>query len=89
LSAREVYAETWYSPQVGFDIKQIEYSSTGATYVTMELQDYERQLTVDDTQFLITGTFPILAIISLIIAIAAVVVIYLLRRKRVVLPENN
>lgn len=76
------YAETYYSPQVGFDIKQVEYDSTGTTQVTMELLDYECQPTGDDTQFLTTGIFPILTIFSIIIAISAIVAIYLLKRKR-------
>jgi hypothetical protein len=84
-----VYAETWYSPQVGFDIKQIEYASTGETHVTMELLDYERQQTVNDTQFLATGTLPVLAIISVLIAVSAIVVIYLLRSKHSALPASN
>jgi hypothetical protein len=74
-----VYAETWYSPQVGFDIKEIEYDSTGAATVTMELLEYEHQPTVGDTQFLTTTIFLILAISSIITAIVA---IYLLKRKR-------
>lgn len=85
------YAETYYSPQVGFDIKQIEYDSTGKAYVTMELLDYECPPTGDDTQFLTTGIFPILTIFSMIIAISAVIVIYLLKRKRTEIqsPTND
>jgi hypothetical protein len=83
------YAETWYSPQVGFDIKQIEYDSTGRAYITMELLDYEWQSTGDDTPFLTTGIFPILTIFSMIIAISAVIIIYLLRRQRTELPVSN
>lgn len=84
-----VYAETWYSPQVGFDIKQIEYASTGETHVTMELLDYERQQTAGGTEFSVTGMLPILAIISVIIAVSAIVIIYLLRSKRSAIPESN
>jgi len=83
------YAETWYSPQVGFDIKQIEYDSTGRSYITMELLDYELQPIGDDTPFLTTGIFPILTIFSMIIAISAIVVIYLLKRKRTDLSVSN
>lgn len=85
------YAETYYSPQVGFDIKQIEYDSTGKSYVTMELLDYEWQPAGNQTQFLTTGIFPILAIISIIIAISAIVAIYLLKRKRTAVqyPTND
>jgi hypothetical protein len=85
-----VYTETWYSPEVGFDIKQIEYASSGTAQVTMELLDYERQPTaVDDTQSLTTGILPLLTIISIIIAISAIVVIYLLRSRRATLPDAN
>jgi hypothetical protein len=84
------YAETWYSPQVGFDIKQIEYASTGTAQVTMELLDYERQPTaVDDKQSFTTGILPIVTIVSIIIAISAIVVVYLLRSRRAALPGSN
>jgi hypothetical protein len=83
------YAETWYSPKVGFDIKQIEYDSTGKACVTMELLDYEWQSTGDGSAFLTTGIFPILTIFSMIAAISAVIIIYLSRRTGTDLPVST
>ncbi|MCW4034823.1 MAG: hypothetical protein NWF03_05615 [Candidatus Bathyarchaeota archaeon] len=81
------YAETWHSPQVGFDIKQIEYDSTGTSYFTVELLDYEhlnsQPTVVDDTQSLTTEMVLILASFSIVIAVFAVVVIYLLKHKKI------
>ena len=84
------YVETWYSSQVGFDIKQIEYDSTGTSQITMELLDYERQQTVNDTQFLTTEIILTLTIL-MITAISAIATIYLLKRKRTEIqsPTND
>jgi hypothetical protein len=79
------YAETWHSPQVGFDIKQIEHDSTGTSYATMELLDYERhdsQQIVNDSQFLTAEMIPILASFSAIIAVSAIIIIFLLKHKK-------
>jgi len=85
------YAESYYSPQVGSDIKQIEYDSTGTPQITMELLDYEYHQTIDDTQFLTTEIIIILTIFSIIIAISVIVTIYLLKRKRTEIqsPTND
>ena len=80
------YAETWHSPQVGFDIKQIEHDSTGTSYVTMELLDYERhdsQPIANDSQFLTAEMIPILAGFSAILAVSAIIVIFLLKNKKI------
>jgi hypothetical protein len=74
------YAETFYSSQVGFDVKQIEYDSTGNAYLTLELLDYKTQTTpTNDAQVSATNMLELL-IISSIIAVSAVVVILLLKR---------
>jgi hypothetical protein len=83
------YAETWYSPKVGFDIKQIEYDSTGKAYMTMELLDYEWQSTGGGSTFFTTGIFPILTIFSMISAISVVIFIYLSRRKGTDIPVSS
>ncbi len=75
------YAEIYYSPEVGFDVKQIEYDSTGTFQATMELLDYEYQTTGDDPQLLTTGIFQILIVLT-IMAILAVAAIYLLKKKK-------
>ncbi len=75
------YAETYYSPEVGTDVKMIEYDSIGTIQSTMELLSYEYQSIGDDSQLLTTGIFPIL-IIVLIGVISAIVTIYFLRKKK-------
>ncbi len=75
------YAESYYSPEVGFDVKQIEYDSNGTIQMTLELSDYGYQTTGNDPQVLTTETFQILIIVS-IIAISAIAAIYLFLRKK-------
>ncbi len=75
------YAETYYSPEVGTDVKMIEYDSTGTIQSTMELLSYEYQSIGDDSNLLATGTFTILIIVSIIV-ISAIASIYLLKKKK-------
>jgi hypothetical protein len=75
------YAETYYSPEVGTDVKMIEYDSTGTIISTMELLSYEYQSIGDDSNLLATGTFTIL-IIVLILVVFAIVTIYVLKKKK-------
>jgi hypothetical protein len=75
------FAEIYYSPEVGFDVKQNEYNSTGTLEFTMELIDYEYQTTADDPQLLTTEMFQILMIVTIIV-IPVIVAILLLRKKR-------
>jgi hypothetical protein len=75
------YAESYYSPEAGFDIKQIEYNSTGTVQVTLELLDYFYPTVEDNPQLLTTETLQILTI-PIIIAIIIIAVILLLKRKR-------
>lgn len=75
------YAEIYYSPEVGFDVKQIEYDSNGTIQITLELSDYEYETTGDNPQLFTTETFQILIIFS-IIAVSAIAAIYLLLKKK-------
>ena len=72
------YAEIFYSPEVGFDVKQIEYDSTGTIQTSMELLSYEYQSIGDNSNFLATGTF---TIIVMVLVISAIVAIYILKKK--------
>ena len=76
-----VYAETYFSPEIGFDVKQIEYDASGTLQVSMELINYQYQLSGDDSHLLTTEIFTIL-IFVLIIMISAIVTIYLLKKKK-------
>jgi hypothetical protein len=75
------YAEAHYSPEVGFDVKMIEYDSTGTLQTTMELLNYEYKPIGGDSHLLTTGIFPILIIVSIIV-ISAIAIIYLLKKKK-------
>jgi hypothetical protein len=76
------YSETYYSPEVGFDVKQIDYDSAEAVEATLELLDYSYSTTGDSEQQLfsveILQTFIILAIV----ATAVIAAIFLLKRRR-------
>jgi len=74
------YAEIFYSPEMGFDVKQIEYDSTGKIQTFMELLSYEYQSIGDNSNLLATGTFTIM-IIVIILMISAIVTIYILKKK--------
>ena len=73
------YAEIFYSPEVGFDVKQIEYDSTGTIQTFMELLSYEYQSIGDNSNLLATGTFTIIIIIILVFS--AIVAIYIFKKK--------
>ncbi len=75
------YAEGYYSPEVGFDVKMIEYDSNGKLQTTLELLNYEYQSIEDDSDLLATGTFQIL-VIAAIIVISAIAAIYVLKRNK-------
>ena len=75
------YAEIYYSPEVGFDVKQIEYDSTGTIKTTMELSSYNYQSNRDDSNLFATGTFTTI-IIGLILLISAVVTFYVMKKKK-------
>lgn len=75
------YAEIYYSPKVGTDIKQIEYDSNGKIIWTMNLLSYEYTPIGDESNSLTTGAITVL-IIALIIAISAIVTIYLLKKRK-------
>ncbi|MFC1486423.1 hypothetical protein ACFLRN_01880 [Thermoproteota archaeon] len=72
------YAEIFYSPEVGFDVKQIEYDSTGTIQTSMELLSYEYQSIGDNSNLLATGKF---TIIVMVLVISAIVAIYILKKK--------
>ena len=73
--------EGYYSSEVGFDAKMIEYDSNGTLQTTLELLNYEYQSIGDDSHLLATGIFPILVIVSIIV-ISAIAAIYLLKKKK-------
>ena len=75
------YAETYYSPEMGFDVKQFEYDSSGTLQVSMELINYQYQLIGDDSYLLTIGIFTIV-IFVFIIVISVIVTIYLLKKKK-------
>jgi tetrahydromethanopterin S-methyltransferase subunit F len=75
------YAETYYSQEVGTDVKMIEYDSTGTIQSNMELLSYEYQSIGNDSNLLATETFTIIAI-GIILAISVLVTIYVLKKKK-------
>ena len=75
------YAEIYYSPEVGSDVKQIEYDSTGKIIFKIELLNYEYSSIRNDLGSFGTGPLMIL-IIALLIAIFVIATIYLLRKKK-------
>jgi hypothetical protein len=75
------YSEAYYSPEVGFDVKQIDYSSTGTVQTTLELLDYNYSATEENTQLLTTETLLILLILT-IMAVTVIMVIFLLKMRR-------
>jgi len=82
------YSETYYSPEVGFDVKDFNYDSTGTLYGTMELLSYDYQRTRDFSQLSTSGIFPFLIIVSIIV-ISAIATIYLLKKKNRYPISNN
>lgn len=78
------YAENYYSPEVGFDVKQIEYDSKGTIQLSIELLEYGYQANGDDPQELPTGIFQILVVtlIMAIIAMSSIAAIYFLKKKK-------
>jgi hypothetical protein len=79
------YAENYYSPEIGTDVKIIEYDSNGTILMTMELLDYEYKSVGDVLDLLTTEIFPILVILSIVVIIA-IVIIYLVKKKK---PDNK
>ena len=74
------YGETYYSPDVGTDVKMVEYDSTGTIQVSMELLSYE--YTPRTSLLLFTAEIlPILLVVSIII-ISTILIIYFLKRKK-------
>jgi hypothetical protein len=79
------YAETFYSPVAGFDVKQIEYDSTGNPYLTLELTDYNYSPTGNgnnpsgnDTADSATSNMFVLLIVASVISVTALIVVILL-----------
>jgi hypothetical protein len=75
------YAEIYYSPEVGFDVKQIEYDSTGISQLTLELLDYEYEAPLDVPQLFTNEIFQILIVLT-ILAVTVLVVVYFVKRKK-------
>jgi hypothetical protein len=75
-----VYAEGYYCPEIGFDVKTIEYNSNGTLQKNLELLSYEYQPIGDDSHLLAT-ILPILAIVSIIV-ISAIAAIYFLKKNK-------
>jgi hypothetical protein len=76
-----IYAESYYSPEVGFDVKQIDYYSNGTIQRTLELTDYRYQRTGDDPQLSTIEIFQILVVTSIIV-ISVIAVIYFLKKQK-------
>lgn len=76
-----VYAEGYYCPEVGFDVKTIEYNTNGTVQQKLELLSYEYQPIGDDSNLLSTGILPILVIVSIVV-ISAIAVNYLLKKNK-------
>ena len=74
------HAEIYYSPEIGTDIKQIEYDSTGKISSSMELLSYEYFSTEDEFNLFTTGIFLILIIALIIISVT--LTIYFLKKKK-------
>jgi hypothetical protein len=83
------YAETYYSPKIGFDAKQIEYDSSGTLQVHMELLDYAYPTTGNDLQFLISGIFQILMILTIVVVVVVALIVLLKRKRTVAQPQNS
>lgn len=82
------YAENYYSPEVGFDVKQIEYDSKGIIQLSIELLDYGYRASGDDSQELTTGIFQILVVTS-IISISTIAAVYFLKKIKAVNPSQS
>jgi hypothetical protein len=76
------YSETYYSSEVGFDVKQIDYNSTGTVQTTLELLDYSHLTDEDSQQQLFSTEILQIFVILAIVAVAAMVAIFLLKRRR-------
>lgn len=76
------YAEGYYSSEVGFDVKMIDYNSNGTLQTSMELLNYKYQPIGDDSHLLTTGIFPILIIVSIVVT-SVITSIYLLKKKKI------
>ncbi len=76
------YSETYYSPDVGFDVKQLTYDLTGTVQVTLELLDYSYPTAEDIQQQLFSIEILQTFIILVIVAITLVAAILLLKRRK-------
>lgn len=76
------YSETYYSPKVGFDVKQIDYDATGTIQTTMELLDCNYPTAEDSQEHLFNTEILQIFIILAITAVAAIAVVFLLKKKR-------
>lgn len=76
------FSETYYSPAHGFEVKQVDYDSTGTVQVTLELLDYSYPTTEDGQQQLFNMEMLRLFIILAIVTIFMVATIFLLKRRR-------
>jgi hypothetical protein len=76
------YAESYYSPEVGFDVKQIDCDSTGIIQVTLELLDYSYATNDDKSHWFTIETLQILIILAIVV-IATIAVILFLKRRRI------
>jgi len=74
-------------PKVGTNIKETEYDSTGNLKITIELLDYEYQSPEDTSQLLSIDLFSIMIIVSIGV-ISGIAIIYLLKIKNRMIPEN-
>ena len=76
-----VYAEGYYCPEIGFDVRTIEYNSNGILQKNLELLSYEYQPNGDDWHLPATGILPILVIVSIVV-VSAIAAIYLFKKNK-------
>jgi hypothetical protein len=77
-----VYSETYYSPEVGFDVKQIDYDATGKVQTTLELLDCNYSTAEDSKEQLFNTEILQIFIILAIVTVVAIAVIFLLKKRR-------
>lgn len=76
------YSEMYYSPDVAFDVKQVDYDSTGTVQVTLKLSDYFYPTAEYSQQHFSKIEILKILIILAIVAITFVAAVLLLKRRR-------
>ncbi len=74
------YTEGYYSPEVGFDVRIVEYDSNGTMQTKMELINYKYQSNGDDLSIFDKGIFSFLLVSIIVISVS--VAIYFLKKNK-------